>query len=1278
MTGEVPTTETVTLLFCDLVGSTALLSRLGDDANDALRREVFAALREPVARHRGHEVKSQGDGLMVVFRASTADGLACAVEMQRGVHRLDRREPMLGLAIRVGLSLGEATHEEDDWFGTPVVEAARLCARARPRQILATDLLRGVVGSRGGFDLTPVGALELKGFPVPVPTCEVGWEPDSELPEVPLPASLERGGVFVGRTAELATLTAAWQAVHAGAGRAVLVSGAAGCGKTDLVRQLVLRCHDEGAVVLYGDGGVDAASLAGPLGEAVRWYAAASSPEVLRGELGADGDALLPLVPALRARLPELVERPLGDPGAERARQVGALRAVVTRAARSRPVVVVLDDLQACTPGTRTLLGAVLAPAPPPGVLLIGCAQDDHSAADTEWLPGVAPLEVIALSGLETGDIAALDVSSGPPSLDADELALLRDQTGGSPLAVLEVLAQLDAAEPPSLEEAIAATCPYRGLMAFGTDDADLFFGREEVVAALLARLGTARLLAVVGASGSGKSSVLRAGLLPAIHGGAVQASEHWRVVLLTPGPRPLAELAAAIARERETSAGAVFDALSSGDLEVLLSPPDGVRLVVVVDQFEELFTLCDDAAERSSFIDVLVGAATLPGSTTTVLLALRADFYGHCAASPALAAALESHHVLLGAMRDDELRRAIEGPAHHAGLEVEAGFTALALADVAGEPGALPLLSHALLETWRRRHGATLTVAGYQAAGGVRAAIARTAEDVYASLDVGAQALARGVFLRLTELGEGTEDTRRRVHRDELLPEGGDPAVLEGLLEQLTAARLVIVGDDTVEVAHEALIREWPRLRAWLDDDRDALRTLRHLTGAAQDWDTRGRADDDLYRGPRLMAATDLAARPGSALTPLERSFLDAGRAREDHEQLQARRQVHRLRRLLAAALVAVLIAATASVLAIGGGRRARNARNDADFRSLVAESQALLDENRSTSMLLAVEAHDRRDDAASRDALLRAVVSEPRLRATFGPLGGVDDAGVLADGRRVVESHATRFVQVWDRETGKMVRSVAVPGGRVSALAVSPEGDRFALATPDGSIHVYSARTYRRQGPPIATGMTLAYNAAFLAFSPDGRWIAVANGSGDNRDVVPTQDTVKLFRLADHGQGPTALGPREQRGRGGVQRRLRDARHRRDRQHRRAPRRRHRHDTRHDQYRGDALEPRPRPAAAPAHRRRPRRIWDYRVRHPDRRATRVQHRHCRAGAPFFDRGEAGSDSGTTRRCSSSTPRATSRSTRRARRYAARGVAWRPPPFLPDGEILLAGRPAP
>jgi class 3 adenylate cyclase/energy-coupling factor transporter ATP-binding protein EcfA2 len=266
------------------------------------------------------------------------------------------------------------------------------------------------------------------------------------------------------------------------------------------------------------------------------------------------------------------------------------------------------------------------------------------------------------------------------------------------------------------------APCPYKGLLRFEPEDSELFFGREQLAEDVAARLAAAGFLAVVGPSGSGKSSLVRAGVVPALQR---SADGELRTTIFAPGVHPLAQLDGA----HEAS-------------------------LVVVDQFEEVFTLCRDEQERAAFIDALLDRAT---GGVRVVVVLRADFYGHCAAYPRLAGALEERQALVGPMSEEELRRAIERPAEHAGLLLEPGVVEGILRDVVGRPGALPLLSHSLLETWKRRSGRMLTLIGYLQSGGVHGAIARTAETVYDALSPEQQALARNVFLRLTELGEGT-----------------------------------------------------------------------------------------------------------------------------------------------------------------------------------------------------------------------------------------------------------------------------------------------------------------------------------------------------------------------------------------------------------------------------------------------------------------------------------------------------------------------------------------
>jgi len=422
---------------------------------------------------------------------------------------------------------------------------------------------------------------------------------------------------------------------------------------------------------------------------------------------------------------------------------------------------------------------------------------------------------------------------------------------------------------------------PYMGLRYFDTSDADLFYGRAALTDELFARVQRESFLAIVGASGSGKSSVARAGLIP-----AWKAATRGTVYVITPTTHPLESLAASLTRESEsvTSTSTLIDDLQKDArslrlyLRKLLSNSGESNLLLVVDQFEETFTLCKDPDERKAFIENLLSLADEDAerAAARVVLTLRADFYHHCAEYEGLRLALEKHQAYIGAMTQDELREAITAPAEKNGWGFQPGLVDLILGDVGTEPGAIPLLSHALLETWKRRQGRTLTLQGYHEAGGVKKAIAQTAENVYDRLSPDEQSIARNIFLRLTELGEGVQDTRRRARLDELAQTREQEAVAK-VLQTLTDARLVTTEQDSAEVTHEALIREWSTLRKWLDEDRDSLRLHRHLTESAQEWNRRGREASELYRGARLRQLQEWMEEYGDALSPLESEFVRA-----------------------------------------------------------------------------------------------------------------------------------------------------------------------------------------------------------------------------------------------------------------------------------------------------------------------------------------------------------------------------------------------------------------
>ncbi|GHG90809.1 helix-turn-helix domain-containing protein [Streptomyces lanatus] len=438
------------------------------------------------------------------------------------------------------------------------------------------------------------------------------------------------------------------------------------------------------------------------------------------------------------------------------------------------------------------------------------------------------------------------------------------------------------------------APAPYRGLTRYGADDRDLFFGRDPEIERLLRLTAEHRFAALVGASGSGKSSLLRAGLVPALReGDGITGLRPAAVRICTPGPDPVR------------------------DRRALLAPVEGVEgdTVVLVDQFEELFTLCQEPARRREFIEMLL-TARAADSRLRVLIAVRADFFGHCADHQGLAEAVNDAHLLVSGMSVERLREAIVRPAGAAGLLVERAVTERILAEVADEPGGLPLMSHTLLELWRRRKGKRLTLAAYETIGGVRGAVAHTAEEVFERLEPAEAASARATLLRLISPGEGGPDTRRPVPRAELQATGAAALVLE----RLVAARLVTADGDSVELAHEALITAWPRLRQWVEDERERLRLHRRLTEAAKVWEGLDRDAGALYRGTLLRAAraefmTD-SGTPAPELNAVEAAFLAASVAEDERALREAARSARRVEVLMTLLVVVVMSALTSWVV--------------------------------------------------------------------------------------------------------------------------------------------------------------------------------------------------------------------------------------------------------------------------------------------------------------------------------------------------------------------------
>ncbi|MBB5855659.1 hypothetical protein ACFQ05_35890 [Amycolatopsis umgeniensis] len=464
--------------------------------------------------------------------------------------------------------------------------------------------------------------------------------------------------------------------------------------------------------------------------------------------------------------------------------------------------------------------------------------------------------------------------------------------------------------EPEETDEVI----PYPGLESFGAHQAGYFFGRECLVEELSRQVTERRLLAVSGASGSGKSSLLEAGLIADVR----RSGREWPILRFTPGPHPLRETAVQLAAASGGSAVRLHGELTVDPAglhllvrQLLAERHADAELLLVVDQFEEVFTHCRNAQERDAFVAALLHAVQERDSRARLVLGVRSDFVRRCDRYPALAEALRTgSRVDAGPMTAEQLRSAIVRPAIAAERQLEGALVATVMAEAAGRHGALPLVSQAMRRTWQRRHGATLTLAAYQAAGGMTRALACTAEEVFGEFDRLGRQRARDVFIRLTTLGADGHDTRRRIPADELDPSAGP------VLTRLIDARLVTADADGLELAHEALIREWPRLRTWLSTDRGGLYLHRRLTEATALWERADRDPAPLYRGSQLDEATTL---PGRAMLTLrEREFLNASIEARDEENVQAHRSASRLRRLAAAVVVVSGLAAVSAALAV------------------------------------------------------------------------------------------------------------------------------------------------------------------------------------------------------------------------------------------------------------------------------------------------------------------------------------------------------------------------
>ncbi|MER7107165.1 WD40 repeat domain-containing protein [Streptomyces sp. NPDC000229] len=716
----------------------------------------------------------------------------------------------------------------------------------------------------------------------------------------------------------------------------------------------------------------------------------------------------------------------------------------------------------------------------------------------------------------------------------------------------------------PSPAEQPDANCPYRGLSAFTPQDAGWFFGRERATAALVERvferIGSGPLL-LVAPSGAGKSSLLNAGLVPALRrngGFPMPGADGWPVVMFTPTSQPLQELLDCAAkalgsdlgldarqlRDRPETLLEAVHRLSDGRMPDGRMPdgrmPDGlagggpgpgdrpmpepgvrrpppVRPVLIVDQFEELFTLCPDEDERRAFVRVLTSVATSrPESTgydaAVVVIGVRADFTGRCLDLPEPASLFTDGLFVLPPMSVAELRESITRPAQLAGVTLEPGLVPLLLRDAGlrdetgavgpgsaperAPSGALPLVSHALMATWQRREGATLTVAGYEDTGGIQGAIARTAEDVFARLYPPEQRTIRRVLVRLVHVADGTGVTRRRMSRTALLEQLADADGAADALDAFVRARLITMDSDTVEITHEALLHAWPRLHGWIHADRAGLLIHQQLAHAAEDWEREGRDPSALYRGTRLDTVRSWAEEldGASRLSPREAAFLRASVAEEDGRAAQARRQVRWQQRMLATLVVLLAVALTAGGVAYQQRAGALDQERVARSQALAVQSTSLAAGQPEASMLLAEEAYRTEATTEARGALLST--QSQAFSARLGGHGGPVNAVAFAPAKGLLASASSDgTVRLWRVADRRTAATFTVPG-RVRAVAFNPDGRTLAVTSTDGPVRLWDTSARRAEAGMPLPGSTKGARA--VAFAPRGRTLAVAAADG------------------------------------------------------------------------------------------------------------------------------------------------------------------------------------
>jgi WD40 repeat protein len=658
----------------------------------------------------------------------------------------------------------------------------------------------------------------------------------------------------------------------------------------------------------------------------------------------------------------------------------------------------------------------------------------------------------------------------------------------------------------PDLE--LSNICPYKGLAAFTEEDAEFFFGREKLIAELIAKLNSSpRFLAIVGPSGSGKSSVVQAGLFPALRRGDIFGSEDWHLLSIRPGTDPFASLSAA--------GLSADDELKTALQTFLDDHPDVEHLVLFLDQFEELFALCDEPLQKR-FLNDLVDLLE-SGVKTTVILTLRADFYDHLLRCH-FEECLKIGQINVSSMDKEELQVAIHEPVRMVGLSFESGLVDIIVEEVSQFKHPLPLLEAALTQVWKQRSEGMLTHKSYQRVGQVTGAISQWAEDIYSALDERESALTQRVFTRLIRYGEEEiPDTRQRRSLEELLIHPDEEKSVHGLVRQLADARLLVTNRDpstdeeTIEIIHDALIWEWGRLRQWITQQREFLLWRQRLDERLRDWQANDQDEGALLRGAQLVEAERWLSERTDRLNLLERRFIQESIALREREQ-EAQKKLERriIIGLTTGLIIALFLALLACVLAGLTGVQWQRAEREADERATaqaIAENQRQIALARSLEAQAWLELDNPTSDGLTRSALLAiesmnrfpSLESNQALRQSLNllptPILRLERESALAfspDGQWIILGETNGRVRILELTTGQEVVSVA-QGERVTEVACSSDRRRVASADQNGVVRIWEVDSTREIAQVTHRGSLSA-----MVFSPDGNLLATAGENG------------------------------------------------------------------------------------------------------------------------------------------------------------------------------------